>query len=85
MHNYTPIVFSVLLLLGNASSSQALITGNEIELSATFFRGNAKNNHGDVKSPPQRGSIRKGYRFVNTISTSRLDDRDIFPHRGSGR
>ncbi len=81
MHSYTAIVFSFLLLLANAPSSEALMTGNEFELSATFFRGSVKNSHGGPTTP-ETGRRRN---FVSTICTSGLDNQEICPHRGSGR
>ena len=82
MQSYTAIVFSFLLLLASAPSSAALMTGNELELSATFFRGSAQNRHNGPKKPRMRGE-RRG--FVSTICTSGIDNPDICPHRGSGR
>ncbi|MDJ0515714.1 MAG: hypothetical protein QNJ74_05395 [Trichodesmium sp. MO_231.B1] len=82
MHSYTAIIFSFLLLLGNAPSSQALMTGNELELSATFFRGSAKNDHGGPTKPSIPGNRRN---FVSTICNFGLDNQEICPHRGSGR
>ncbi|MDT9340055.1 hypothetical protein VV11_011520 [Trichodesmium erythraeum 21-75] len=68
MQNYTPIIISFLLLLGNTSSSQALMTANELELSANFLtqhagRGNAVNNHGDLETVPSGEGIRKNINF----------------------
>ncbi|MGD1713474.1 hypothetical protein [Dapis sp. BLCC M172] len=83
MQSYTAIVFSFLLLLGNASNSQALMTGNELELSATFFRGSAQTSHGGPKYPRDSRNNRRN--FVSTICTSELDNQEICPHRGSGR
>ncbi|OZH52454.1 hypothetical protein AFK68_24275 [Hydrocoleum sp. CS-953] len=73
MQSYTAIVFSFLLLLGNAPSSAALMTGNELELSATFFRGSAQNRHGRETTPERRP--RRS--FVSTICTSGLDNQEI--------
>ncbi|NES02856.1 MAG: hypothetical protein F6K22_08360 [Okeania sp. SIO2F4] len=82
MHSYTAIVFSFLLLLANASSSEALMTGNELELSATFFRSSAQNRHKGPTNPPMPRNRRN---FVSTICNFGLDNQEICPHRGSGR
>ncbi|NEO51948.1 MAG: hypothetical protein F6K54_01885 [Okeania sp. SIO3B5] len=79
MQSYTAIIFSFLLLLGNAPSSQALITANEVELSSTFFRGSAR-----TRTHQDRVRKRSIRAFVNTICTSELES-DKCPHRGSGR
>ncbi|MEM1168800.1 MAG: hypothetical protein AAGJ08_06875 [Cyanobacteria bacterium P01_H01_bin.35] len=81
MQSYTAIAFSFLLLLGNAPSSEALMTGNELELSATFFKGSVRTSHGGPTTP-ERGRRRS---FVSTICSSGLDNQEICPHRGSGR
>ena len=91
MRNYTQIILSFLLLLGNTAISQVLMIANELELSATFFRGTATNNHGHRKltsPPPGRKSIRKYSQLINIIPASGLDNQDIIPYpsrRGSGR
>ncbi len=82
MHSYTAIIFSFLLLLANAPSSEALMTGNKLELSATFFRSSAKTSHSGPTNPRMPRNRRN---FVSTICTSGLDNQEICPHRGSGR
>ncbi|MDY7002386.1 MAG: hypothetical protein SWX82_00020 [Cyanobacteriota bacterium] len=79
MQSYTPIIFSFLLLLGNAPSSQALIIENEVALSSTFSRRSAQ-------TKTHRDHVRKTNirAFVNTICNSRPDNENC-PHRGSGR
>ncbi|MEB3343294.1 hypothetical protein [Okeania sp.] len=79
-NNYTTIILSFLLLLGNAPISQALITENELESSTAFFRESAQNRHYGPTQPP-RGNRRN---FVEKSCNSGLDQ-EIFPHRGSGR
>ncbi|NEQ73096.1 MAG: hypothetical protein F6K23_08405 [Okeania sp. SIO2C9] len=83
MQSYTAIIFSFLLLLGNAPSSKALITENEVAFSSTFFRGSARTR--THKDNVRKRSIRA---FVNTIGTSDFDcelENDKCSHRGSGR
>ncbi len=82
MHSYTAIIFSFLLLLANAPSSEALMTGNEFELSATFFRSSAQNRHHPEREPSRPRNRRN---FVSTICNFGLDNQEICPHRGSGR
>lgn len=79
MQSHTLIIFSFLLLLGNAPSSKALMIENEAAFSSTFFRGSARTkNHEDRVR-------QKGIRaFLNTTCGSDLDS-DKCPHRGSGR
>ncbi len=86
MQSYTAIVFSFLLLLANAPSSAALMTGNELELSATFFRGSVKTRKHPARTSGELEKRQKQRRsFVSTICTSELDNQEICPHRGSGR
>ena len=91
MHNYTEIILSFLLLLGNTASSKDLIIANELELSATFFTGTSMNDHGTKKpnsSPEKRSKIRNYSQFINIIPASGLDNQCIvssFGGRGSGR
>lgn len=91
MLNYTQIILSFLLLLSNTASSPVLMIANELELSATFFRGTATNSHGNRKlksPPPGRESIRNYYQLINIIPAFGLDNQDIIPYparRGSGR
>ncbi|MEB3343295.1 hypothetical protein [Okeania sp.] len=79
---YTAIIFSFLLLLGNAPISQALMTGNEVESSAKFFRESAQPRHGEATYPPKKGNRTQ---FVNTSCSFGLNNQEIFSHRGSGR
>ena len=81
MQNYTAIIFSFLLLLGNTPSSEALTIGNEVELHSTFFRRSGRAGV-ENDSPKRKGSIRA---FINTICTSGPGDKDFHCHRGSGR
>ncbi|NET41425.1 hypothetical protein [Okeania sp. SIO2B3] len=79
MQSYTAIIFSFLLLLGNAPSSKALIIENEVAFSSIFYRGSARTK--THKDHVRKRSIRA---FVNTICTSGTDSEKC-PHRGSGR
>ncbi|MCL2926444.1 MAG: hypothetical protein MGF17_18030 [Trichodesmium sp. MAG_R04] len=88
-YNYTQIIISFLLLLGNTASSQVLMIANELELSTKFFRGSTHNNHGNVESPPPgRENIRNYSQLINVMPGSGLDNQDITIdpfRRGSGR
>ncbi|MDY7002385.1 MAG: hypothetical protein SWX82_00015 [Cyanobacteriota bacterium] len=79
MQSYTAIIFSCLLLLANAPSSQALIIENEVASSSTYFRGSARTR--THRDNVRRRNIRA---FVNTICNSGPDSENC-PHRGSGR
>jgi len=94
MHNYTQIILSFLLLVGNTAGSQVLMIANELELSTAFFRdsthrGSTHNDHGNVDSPSQgRETIRNYSQLINIIPDSGLDNQDIISYpsqRGSGR
>ena len=90
MHNYTPMILPVLLLLGNTSSSQALMA-NELEFSKkSDIQGDVKNDHGKIDPPPRSNRrIRRYYNeFVNGIDVFGVNNEDLIPlnpHRGSGR
>lgn len=81
MPNYTAIILSSLLLLGNTPSSEALTIGNEVEYNSTFFRRNGRAGV-ENDSPKRKGNIRA---FVNTICISGQEEKDFHCHRGSGR
>lgn len=82
MQSYTAIIFSFLLLLGNAPSSKALIIENEAAFSSTFFRESVRTR--THKERVKKKSIRD---FVNMICTPGPDNEQCpdRPHRGSGR
>ncbi|MDJ0553593.1 MAG: hypothetical protein QNJ68_03960 [Microcoleaceae cyanobacterium MO_207.B10] len=83
MQTYTAIIFSTLLLLGSANTSNALETENKIQSTLAFFRGSARTDHyGD--RPKEGSSIRA---FVEAVCNPGPDDmgNENCPHRGSGR
>ena len=86
MHTYTAIIFPLLLLVGNALSSEALMTGNKLKLSKTFVKYSHSNSVQSTQhkaSEPEQSGARE---FVNTICISSPDNTEICPfHRGSGR
>ncbi|MGK7923147.1 MAG: hypothetical protein AB4080_24425 [Trichodesmium sp.] len=82
MQNYTAIIFSFFLLLGNTPSTEALTMGNEIEYSSTFYRHGSGKTRVKNDSPKRKRGIRA---FVNTICTSESEEKKFRCHRGSGR
>ena len=83
MQTYTAIIFSILLLLGSATTSNALETENEIQSTFAFFSGSAQTSQSGNKRPSKGGNIRA---FVQDVCNSRPDDIETnCPHRGSGR
>ena len=85
MQTYTAIIFSILFLLGNATSSKALETENEIQSTLTFFRGSAQTDvHGDRARTDRKGTKSSIRAFVGTVCNPGPDIENC-PHRGSGR